>query len=311
MFPGQGTQQAGMARMLIRSYPFVRNIFEIGSETAGYDLLRLCLDEPDEILGRTEYTQMAVTAMNMAWLEVARRLFEPPVLVCGHSLGHLSALCAAGVLTLGDLFALIKKRTELMLFYGKPGVLHTIVGLPPETVSRICRQTDPQAVRVWPALYNSVNQVVIGGEPQAVRETAVLAIHSGASKTIETKVSAPFHTPYFRQMEGEYRQYLQQIDMKPPLVPVLGSCTAAVLPETGMIREDLIMQCSHPVCWFENMKLALTKGDVFIETGYGHTLAGLLRSVIRDRPDGRRFRIVAVSEAKPGIRRAGSAGWKG
>src|ERR1035438_8442748 len=111
LFPGQGSQYAGMGKTLAEAYPEAAAIFEQADAALGFPLSRLCFEGPDEELKLTENTQPAMVAVSIAAFAVLRAKGaggsmaagsrEVPDYVAGHSLGEYSALVAAGSLDFG------------------------------------------------------------------------------------------------------------------------------------------------------------------------------------------------------------------
>nr|WP_294525047.1 acyltransferase domain-containing protein [uncultured Blautia sp.] len=110
LFPGQGTQKPGMLRELGRLSQEEEHVFEVGTKVSGIDLKELCLHASDKTLKEALNTQLAVTAMNIAYYSRLKTQGLTPALTAGHSLGQLSALYAAGVIDLENLFLLTKKE---------------------------------------------------------------------------------------------------------------------------------------------------------------------------------------------------------
>src|SRR6266705_620441 len=110
LFPGQGSQFAGMGKTLADNFPSARLCFEQADDALGFKLSALCFEGPDDVLKLTENTQPALVAVSVAALGVLRAEIGEPDYVAGHSLGEYSALVAAGSLDFADALRLVRKR---------------------------------------------------------------------------------------------------------------------------------------------------------------------------------------------------------
>jgi [acyl-carrier-protein] S-malonyltransferase len=115
LFPGQGSQYAGMNRVLLEQFPWTREIYEEASDAIGVDIKKLCLDGPEADLQQTENAQPAILTTSYAWFQVLRRNLDfYPSAAGGHSLGEYSALLAAEALSLPSAVQLVRERGRLM-----------------------------------------------------------------------------------------------------------------------------------------------------------------------------------------------------
>ncbi|MGH9778450.1 MAG: ACP S-malonyltransferase, partial [Candidatus Acidiferrales bacterium] len=60
LFPGQGSQQAGMGQALADAFPAARSVFDDADKALGFALSQLCFAGPEEELKLTANTQPAV-----------------------------------------------------------------------------------------------------------------------------------------------------------------------------------------------------------------------------------------------------------
>src|SRR5688572_24416410 len=114
LFPGQGSQKAGMGADLAESIPAARAVFEEADDALGFSLSKLCFEGPDEDLRLTENTQPAILTCSIAVLAAVREKGLKPDFVAGHSLGEYSALVAAGAISFRDAVQLVRKRGRFM-----------------------------------------------------------------------------------------------------------------------------------------------------------------------------------------------------
>src|SRR5579862_4987271 len=114
LFPGQGSQSAGMGRALAEAFPEARAIFDQADEALGFAISRLCFEGPEEELKLTENTQPALLTVSMAALAVLREQGVTCDYAAGHSLGEYSALVASGSLRFADALRLVRKRGRYM-----------------------------------------------------------------------------------------------------------------------------------------------------------------------------------------------------
>ncbi|NEW34724.1 ACP S-malonyltransferase [Nocardia cyriacigeorgica] len=287
MFPGQGSQRAGMAAHLLESHADTTTpVFAAADEAAGFGLTELCVSGTKEQLTPTEITQLAVVATSLATWEVLRAHNFRPVAVAGHSLGEFSALVAAGVLDLASAFALVRRRGELMarVAANTEGGMLAVVGLPSATVERLCAERDGTGVAEV-ANYNDPNQTVVSGHTAALEQVAAAATEAGAQKVVFLEVGAAFHCSLMADIEAEFAEELAAQNFSSPRLPVISSVTGESLTDGAAARIVLRRQLSRPVRWTEVLRTAEHAGPVrFAEIGPGRVLTGFVKNTFADRP---------------------------
>src|SRR5215470_12797148 len=111
LFPGQGSQYAGMGKQLAADFAAARQVFEEADEALSFSISRLCFEGPDDELQLTENTQPAILSTSIAAFRVMLAEGLPaPAFVAGHSLGEYSALVAGGALSLADAVRTVRAR---------------------------------------------------------------------------------------------------------------------------------------------------------------------------------------------------------
>src|SRR5260370_36983698 len=114
LFPGQGSQYAGMGRSLAERFPSARAVFQEADEALGFSLSEVCFHGPEGQLKLTENTEPALLTVSTAALRVLSENGVRQDYVAGHSLGEYSALVASGSLAFADAVRLVRKRGQYM-----------------------------------------------------------------------------------------------------------------------------------------------------------------------------------------------------
>ena len=169
LFPGQGSQYAGMGKDLAENFPLARQVFEEANDALGIDLATLCFNGPEADLKLTANTQPAILTTSVAALRVLQsETGIVPHYAAGHSLGEYSALHAAGVVSAEDAIRLVHKRGELMHREAikNKGAMSALLGLTIDVVEEIVERGRERGV-VSVANHNTAQQIVITGEPAA------------------------------------------------------------------------------------------------------------------------------------------------
>ena len=281
LFPGQGSQFAGMGKTLADAFPAARRCFEHADEALGFKLSTLCFEGPDDALKLTENTQPALVAVSVAALSVLRAEVGEPDYVAGHSLGEYSALVAAGSLDFGDALRLVRKRGRYMQEAVPEGVgaMAAILKLPEGKLDEILAEA-AQGQVVSAANLNSPAQVVIAGDQAAVARASVLATAAGALKVIPLQVSAPFHCALMQPAQTRLMADLDATTFKDLRVPLVNNYAAREVRTGVEAREGLYLQVPNTVRWDASMRLLTESGvDRWFEVGAGKVLTGLLRSI--------------------------------
>jgi [acyl-carrier-protein] S-malonyltransferase len=284
LFPGQGSQFAGMGKALAETYPVARRTFDEADEALGFALSTLCFEGPDDQLKLTENTQPALLAVSVAAFEVLREMGVSPDFVAGHSLGEYSALVAAGSLRFADALRLVRKRGRYMQEAVPPGVgaMAALLKLPEEKLPGVLAEA-AQGEVVSAANLNSPDQVVIAGHAGAVNRAIELAKAAGARRAVLLPVSAPFHCALMKPAQERLRVDLDAAEFRDLTVPLVNNSEARIIRTGGEAREGLYQQVPNPVRWTESVRcLAATGVTRLIEVGSGAVLTGLLRNINPD-----------------------------
>lgn len=285
IFPGQGSQFAGMGKDLADNFPVAREVFAEANEALGFDLSRLCFEGPEEDLKLTANTQPAILTMSVAAL---RALQAETGLragcAAGHSLGEYSALVCAGALSFADAVRTVRQRGTFMqeAVPVGTGAMAAMLGIERSELETICSEA-AQGEVVAPANFNSPGQIVIAGHAGAVTRAIEIAKARGFRKAMPLPVSAPFHCALMQPAAERLRTVLDGIAVAPMTLPVVSNVEAEPNQDAARVRELLVRQVCAPVRWEESVqKMAELGVTRYIEIGPGKVLTGLVKRIVRE-----------------------------
>lgn len=279
VFPGQGSQKAGMLAELAEQFSSVQATFAEASEAVGFDLWHIA--QSGEGLDQTEFTQPVLLTASIAlwrvWLELGG---VAPKYLAGHSLGEYSALVASGAMTLADAAKLVNLRGKLMqsaVPQGK-GAMAAILGLEDAQVIALCEQATASAEgSVQAANYNAKGQVVVAGDKAQVEAVMALAKEAGG-KAIALPVSVPSHCALMQPAAVQFAEALEQTAIELPSIPVIQNVNAEIATDTAALRKALTEQLYQSVQWTKTMQYVQDQGIQYIvECGPGNVLANLAK----------------------------------
>jgi [acyl-carrier-protein] S-malonyltransferase/trans-AT polyketide synthase/acyltransferase/oxidoreductase domain-containing protein len=287
VFPGQGSQKAGMGKDFYDEFAAARECFARASDAIGVDLCALCFEE-DERLNLTEFTQPAILTTEIAMLAVLRgELGLVPTCFGGHSLGEYTALCAAGVMTLEVAACIVRKRGALMQ-RAVPAGEGAMAALAARGVAGRDLAGVLGDLEVDVANRNSVDQVVLSGAAAAVTEASARGAALLADlphRIVPLNVSAPFHSRLMRGIETEFRGVLDEVaggfDAARAAAVTSNHSGAFHDGTLASLLDRLTRQISGTVDWIANMDALTARADAMYEIGPNPPLRAFFRAAGR------------------------------
>ncbi|MGD1015547.1 MAG: ACP S-malonyltransferase [Roseiarcus sp.] len=291
VFPGQGSQTAGMGKALAEAFPAAAEVFARVDAALGEKLSKVIFEGPEAELTLTANAQPALMATSLAALralesEAGLDVARDAAFVAGHSLGEYSALCAAGALTLEDAARLLRIRGQAMqraVPVGE-GAMAAILGLDFVEASTIAAQATSD-LYLTGAICEAANdngggQVAISGTKAAVERAMELAKLKGAKRALALPVSAPFHCALMRPAAEAMAAALANVTILAPKVPLVANVSACPTVDPAVIRGNLVAQVTGTVRWRESVIFMSAHGVTrFVELGAGKVLAGLIKRI--------------------------------
>lgn len=269
MFPGQGSQVKGMGADLFSLFP---NELKKANELLGYSIEDLCLNDPNQQLSSTQFTQPALYFVEALSFMSKQSGGANLKYFIGHSLGEYVALYAAGAFDLITGLKLVHKRGELMSKAVGGGML-AVINLDADRIKHLLQEHELNAIDV--ANYNSSKQIVLSGKnTDILKANEILA--KEAMMCVPLKVSGAFHSHYMQPAAKEFEQYIEQFTFYPLRAQVIANATAKPYTQDN-IKELLVKQITHSVLWSDTISYLKAKGESeFIEIGPGNVLIRLM-----------------------------------
>lgn len=282
LFAGQGAQHPAMGVDLIEASPAAAEVFAIADEVRP-GTSEQCRSASKEELSQTENTQPCVFVHDLAAATALRERGVVPAACAGFSLGEVAALTFAGTFDTRAGFELVCERAALMATAAErhPGGMRAVIKLDAAQVENLAAQAGEDC---WPVNYNSPQQTVVAGAPDALQTLDVLVKEAGG-RAMKVAVSGAFHSPYMAEATCGLAAYLDAGHAPSPLlIPVMANMTAAPYPADPRAASDVLAnQVSHAVHWVDTLHALQDQGiDTFIEVGPGKTLSGLVKRTLSD-----------------------------
>lgn len=284
LFPGQGSQSVGMGKDIYEQYEEARKVYDKVQNITGIDIAKISFEGPEEILNETKYTQLAILTESLAILEILKANNIIAEMSAGLSLGEYSALINSNVLSFEEGVKLVQKRGEYMqnLLPSGEWQMAAIIGLADEEVEEVCKKV--KSGFAVPANYNSIGQVAISGEKQAIDEAEIIAKEMGAKRVMILKTAGPFHTEKLKESSDALRKELENITIHKFETKVIKNLDGEFYKDTDDVKDILARHIINPVRFSKTIQNMLdSKIDTFIEIGPGKTLSGFVKRIPTDK----------------------------
>lgn len=280
VFPGQGSQQKGMGGKEL--FDQFGELTKVADSVLGYSIKKLCLEDPENQLGKTQYTQPALFTVNaLLYLQKLYKSGKRPDFVAGHSLGEYNALFAAGAFDFETGLKLVQKR-GLLMSQARGGGMAAVIGLAADRIEELIKENRLTGIAI--ANYNSPSQTVISGPGADITRLNSIFEPAGG-RYIPLNVSGAFHSHYMNDARKEFEEFLRSFTFSTALaIPVISNINARPYsPED--VKSNLINQMTQPVRWIESVRYLMGQGDMeFEEVGPGNVLTRLIQVIKKETP---------------------------
>lgn len=269
LFPGQGTQHAGMLRWLGSSVGALEPLALL-DETLGTDWRARLNDRVWAT--RNDVAQCLLTGVCLAAWEKLRPLLPAPVVVAGYSVGELAAFSVAGVFSPTVAMRLAQRRAQVMdhCVRGRATGLLSVGTALPDMIERLCcRHTLAVAIRIGPS------RCILGGMTESLDAAENEAVRAGAS-CARLAVSIASHTPWLSEGVAPLAEALEAVPFERPFATLVCNYGGVALNRIGDLRHALAAQIAQTVPWDRCMETIVERRvRCVLEVGPGTTLARL------------------------------------
>ena len=287
LFPGQGSQNVGMAKEFYENFSYVKKYFSYADEIVNKKLSKIILDGPKEELDKTENTQPAIFLVSYSIFKVIEKETEFNVknakFYAGHSLGEYSALCCSDAITFEETIILLNSRGKAMqnAVPNNEGGMIAVLGKEITEIEKIIKDNCNTFI-CFVANDNSVGKLVVSGKIGSLN-LFTEELKKRSIKFVKLQVSAPFHCPLMKKATDEMKSKILNINIKNPTVNIVSNVTALPQDNAKTIKNLLIEQIEKPVRWRESVNNMIGNGvNKFLEVGPGKVLSGLIKRIDRN-----------------------------
>ncbi len=287
LFPGQGSQNVGMAKEFYENFSYVKKYFSYADEILNKKLSKTILDGSKEELDKTENTQPAIFLVSYSIFKVIEKETEFNVknakFYAGHSLGEYSALCCSDAITFEETINLLNSRGKAMqnAVPNNEGGMIAVLGKEITEIEKIIKDNYNTFI-CFIANDNSVGQLVVSGKISSLN-LFTEELKKRSIKFVKLQVSAPFHCPLMKKATDEMKSKILNINIKNPTVDIISNVTALPQNNAKTIKNLLIEQIEKPVRWRESVNNMIGNGvNKFLEVGPGKVLSGLIKRIDRN-----------------------------
>lgn len=277
MYPGQGSQKAGMGQNFYEKSEKAKMVFDLADQILGYSLSDVCFTD-NSLLDRTKYAQPALVTTCLAITEELKACDIFPDVTAGFSLGEYTAIAVAGGFSNETAIRAVDARGTYMgeACSDVTGAMYAVAGMSIEKMQSSIRNIK----NVFISNYNCPEQAVISGEKMYVEMAARILKNEGAEKCIPLNVSGAFHSPFMQKAENRMQSYLEQIEINDLKIPYITNVTAEYVYDKNLVKNFLKKQICSPVLFELCIRKMLADGvDIFVEIGPGKTLTRFINKI--------------------------------
>ena len=284
MFPGQGSQQAGMGEELLDKYSNI--LIDDFEETLGWSLQETILNSNQEEITKTNIAQPYIFAISYCYgLEAIKKLGLPKVGI-GHSLGEYTALSLSEILSYKDALKIISVRGKAMqeAVEGSSTTLAAVLTSNLKETIKSVEDLVEQGVDINISNYNDASQIVIGGSNEDIDYLKLNPKDLQAKRVIPLDVAGAFHSPIVSSAKNKVRAVIEEIEFKNGQFSVYMNVDANIA-KLSTVKDQLLNQIDNSVMFYDQI-INIEKfeqPESWYHIGPGNVTAGMVKKSISSK----------------------------
>ena len=284
MFPGQGSQQAGMGEELLDKYSNI--LIDDFEETLGWSLQETILNSNQEEITKTNIAQPYIFAISYCYgLEAIKKLGLPKVGI-GHSLGEYTALSLSEILSYKDALKIISVRSKAMqeAVEGSSTTLAAVLTSNLKETIKSVEDLVEQGVDINISNYNDASQIVIGGSNEDIDYLKLNPKDLQAKRVIPLDVAGAFHSPVVSSAKNKVKEVIEEIEFKNGQFSVYMNVDANIT-KLSTVKDQLVNQIDNSVMFYDQI-LNIEKfeqPESWYHIGPGNVTAGMVKKSISSK----------------------------
>ena len=284
MFPGQGSQQAGMGEELLDKYSNI--LIDDFEETLGWSLQETILNSNQEEVTKTNIAQPYIFAISYCYgLEVIKKLGLPKVGI-GHSLGEYTALSLSEILSYKDALKIISVRGKAMqeAVEGSSTTLAAVLTSNLKETIKSVEDLVEQGVDINISNYNDASQIVIGGPNEDIDYLKLNPKDLQAKRVIQLDVAGAFHSPVVSSAKNKVKEVIEEIEFKKGQFSVYMNVDANIA-KLSTVKDQLINQIDNSVMFYDQILNIerFEQPESWYHIGPGNVTAGMVKKSISSK----------------------------
>jgi len=284
MFPGQGSQEIGMGKELLKTHGDL--LIDTFNESLGWSIDEVINSNNSEEIKKTNIAQPYIFAISYCYgLEAIKKMGEPSALI-GHSLGEYTALALSGYFTYSEALKVIAIRGEEMqkaVEDSNTGMAAVLTSDMKKTLEEI-NNLNSQDIEIWVSNYNDATQIVVSGNNEDLEYIKLNPKSISSKRIVPLEVAGAFHSKVVSPAKIEVEKTLDEIDIIEGNIPVYMNFNGQKTSKETL-KNSLINQIDNSVMFYDqilNIEKEL-KPDLWCHIGPGNVTAGMVRKSISSK----------------------------